>query len=188
MGKSNIWYYIGQILALLILVSGLVACIYIIYYIKDILKSIIYIVERIGKIDAVIIVAIIGAIATFIVNIISKRLDHKFELKKYLSVKRQKSYEDFLKIFFDILESENVEREDIPKRLNEFKQTLLLKKKKKTYRAFVKYWKYITGDVKDPKISIDLMEKVVSEMRRDAGAGPIKENLISNIVRNDLNS
>ena len=84
MEKKNIWYYVGQILALVILLSSLVACIWIIYHIKDILKSIIHIVEPIGKIDAVIIVAIIGAIATFIVNIISKRLDHKFELKKYL--------------------------------------------------------------------------------------------------------
>lgn len=57
---------------------------------------------------------------------------------------------------------------------------------KKTYKSFEKYWKHISSDSPDAEKSIDLMERVVSEMRRDAGAGPLKENIISNIVRNDM--
>ena len=67
---------------------------------------------------------------------------------------------------------------------NKFKQTLLLYGSKRTYKAFEKYWKSITGGTEDSKVQMDLMEKVVSEMRRDAGAGAIKNNL-SNIVINN---
>ncbi|MBR2652642.1 MAG: hypothetical protein IKF82_06460 [Bacilli bacterium] len=186
MKSKNIGYNIGLVLAWIIIICGLILSLWFIYHIQDIVKSIFNILSPIAKLDAVIIVAIIGAIATFIVNIISKRLDHKFELKKYLSDKRQRSYEDFLKMFFDILESDGKEIEDIPKRLNEFKQTLLLYGSKKTYKSFEKYWKHISSDSPDAEKSIDLMERVVSEMRRDAGAGPLKENIISNIVRNDM--
>lgn len=188
MNREKVLNTIGLILGWLIIIAIFILFIFIIYHFLDILGWIGNILKPIGSLDAVIIVAIIGAIATFVVNIIAKRLDHKFESRKYLSEKRQVAYEDFLKIFFDILESnsnENIEeRKDIPERLNIFKQTLLLYGSKKTYKAFVKYWAAITGGTEDTKVQMDLMEKVVSEMRRDAGAGAIKNNLISNIVIN----
>ncbi len=186
MKSKNIGYYISLVFAWVIIIGVLLACLWTIYYIQDIVRPIFDILISLGKLDAVIIVAIIGAIATFVVNIISKHSDHKYEFRKYLSEKRQESYEDFLKIFFDILEANGEEREDVPKRLNEFKQTLLLYGSKRTYKAFVKYWKSLIDKTSDYSVSMDLMEKVVSEMRRDAGAGGIKKNLISNIItRND---
>lgn len=179
---------VSIILAWGIIFATLIFFGFVIYHFFDIIKYIGNVLKSIGSLDAVIIVAIIGAIATFVVNVIAKRLDHKFESRKYLSEKRQAAYEDFLKIFFDILEKnskENVEELDnIPKRLNKFKQTLLLYGSKRTYKAFEKYWKSITGGTEDSKVQMDLMEKVVSEMRRDAGAGAIKNNL-SNIVINN---
>ncbi|WP_339014142.1 hypothetical protein VNN36_03900 [Lactococcus garvieae] len=130
MNREKVLNTIGVILGWLIIIAIFISSIFIIYHFLDILGWIGNILKPIGSLDAVIIVAIIGAIATFVVNIIAKRLDHKFESRKYLSEKRQVAYEDFLKIFFDILEAnsnENIEeRKDIPERLNIFKQTLLL--------------------------------------------------------------
>lgn len=185
MKEKNLLYTVGEalgyIIILVITAAFAFAFVFVTYYLLDIVKWIVDIFMSIGKLDAVIIVAIIGAVATFLANIFSKRSDHNFEFRKYLSEKRQESYEDFLKIFFDTLEAKGEERKDIPVRLNKFKQTLLLYGSKRTYKAFVKYWKSITDETSSSEANIDLMEKVVSEMRRDAGAGGIKNNLISNI-------
>lgn len=182
---DKIGYFIGQIIAWLIILGCLILVIFGIYHLLDIVNWIAELFKTLGRLDAVIIVAIIGAFATFIANIFSKHSDHKFELRKYLSDKREESYEDFLKIFFELMEentnSDKTEETDIPERLNKFKQTILLYSSKRTYKAFVKYWDSVT-QTEDVDLQMKLMQKVVSEMRRDAGAGLIRNDIISNII------
>lgn len=184
---NRIGYLIGQFIAWLIILGAGVLFIFGVYHLLDIVNWIVELLKSLGRLDAVIIVAIIGAIATFIANLFSKQSDHKFERRKYLSNKREKSYEDFLKMFFELME-ENVNstvkgKVNIQERLSKFKQTLLLYSSKRTYKAFVKYWKSVT-ETDDIDLQMKLMQKVVSEMRRDAGAGLIKNDIISNIVVN----
>lgn len=185
MNSEKIGNIIGVIFAWMIIIGILAITGLGVYHFPDILKWFINLLKPFKSLDAVIIVAIIGAVTTFVANLLSKRSDHKFELRKYLAGKRQESYEDFLKIFFDILEADGQEIDDIPSRLNLFKQTLLLYGSKRTYKSFVKYWKAITDSEVASEVQIDLMEKVVSEMRKDAGAGGVRKNLISNILINN---
>ncbi len=185
---NKVGYFIGQFIAWLIILGIVLLFAFGIYHLLDIVNWIVQVFKSLGRLDAVIIVAIIGALATFIANLFSKQSDHKFELRKYLSNKREESYEDFLKIFFELMEENTSdtkikEKVDIPERLSKFKQTLLLYSSKRTYKAFVKYWKSIT-ETDDLDLQMKLMQKVVSEMRRDAGAGLIKNDIISNIIVN----
>lgn len=75
------------------------------------------------------------------------------------------------------------EKVNIQERLSKFKLTLLLYSSKRTSKSFVKYWKSVT-ETNDIGLQMKLMQKVVYEMRRDAGAGLIKNDIISNIVVN----
>ncbi|CAK1245463.1 hypothetical protein [Fructobacillus cardui] len=138
-----------------------------------------------ATLDAVIIVAIIGAFGTFVVNIWSKWSDHRWERNKYLTEKREKSYEEFLGIFFETLENPGkVNNSQTVTRINKFKQNLMLYGSKRTYKAFKKWWSFITNDSSnnDVEKNVKLMEKIISEMRNDAKAGNIKKKLMSNIV------
>lgn len=184
---DRIGYFIGQFIAWLIILGSVVLLVLGVYHLLDIVNWIVELFKSLGRLDAVILVALIGALATFIANLFSKNSDHKFEMRKYLSNKREKSYEDFLKMFFELMEENSSStiknKVNIPERLNKFKQTLLLYSSKRTYKAFVKYWKSVT-ETEDIDLQMKLMQKVVSEMRRDAGAGLIKNDIISNIVVN----
>lgn len=188
--SEKIGYYVGQILAIAIVVGITIALFYLVYWLiinfSKILAAIItYSVNFLNiftTLNAVIIVAIIGAVATFSVNIIAKISDHKWERQQYLTEKRESAYEDFLALFFNSLQGNAVNNEEGIERLNRFKQTLMLYGSKRTYKAFKRWWKAITGGESSVERQLELMELIISEMRNDVKAGKITKGLLVSVM------
>lgn len=130
---ERIGYLFGQITALSIFGGITIGVLYSIYlliiHFSKILASLIEygttVINSFATLDAVIIVAVIGAFATFLVNIWSKSVDYRQERQRYLTEKREIAYEDFVALFFDGMEGKDITSEGTA-RLNQFRQKLML--------------------------------------------------------------
>ncbi len=115
---------LNMLLGLVILVAGLWSIFLLLSIIlSSIGEGIIYLVETVSKLDAVIIVALltgtISIIGVIVSSIIAKLLDYKKARQSYLAQKREQSYSDFVEMIYKLQQN--------TKGINEYTQKDMLK-------------------------------------------------------------
>lgn len=146
--------------------------------------------ERMSKIDAVVIVALITGALSLITNVISKAIEYRNSRKEYLAQKREKSYEDFISMVYKFLENtkkpNNYNEEEMISDIKEFSESLTLWGSKKVAEKWVKF--RLRGENSNPDINVlyDL-EDIMNEMRTDMGVKKLKKDTLLSFFVNDLN-
>lgn len=126
--------------------------------------------------DKVIIVAMItgsvSIIGVVISSVIAKIIDYRYNVKKYLYDKREKPYEQFIDMVYQIIEDikqedKHMSEQEIGMLVSEFSRGLTLWGSNKVVKKWLKYRKASMGQA-NPEILL-LLEDIIYEMRKDVG-------------------
>jgi hypothetical protein len=103
-------------------------------------------------------------------------VDLRKEFVSKASEKRRRMYQDFLKIIFDLLDVQKIEKnrndhlQQIIKRIHDFYTPLLLYASTTTVNLFGEFMQFLYAkETKDPKELFPLLGKVIFSMRKDIG-------------------
>ncbi len=128
--------------------------------------------------DKVIVVAMItgtlSIIGVVISSIVSKVVEYRFNVKKFLYDKREAPYEQFIEMIYKIMENEKkppeeqLSENDISKLVSEFSQGLTLWGSNKVAKKWISYRKKAFSEPGSSKY-IFLLEDIIFEMRKDVG-------------------
>lgn len=128
--------------------------------------------------DQVIVVAMItGAVSitgVVISSIVSKVVEYKYNVKKYLYDKREEPYKQFVEMIYRIIEDTKREdgtkmtEEEMAKMVAEFSKGLTLWG---SNRVVKKWLKYRRSSIKGDKNILWELEEIIYEIRKDVGLG-----------------
>lgn len=127
--------------------------------------------------DKVIIVAMItggvSIIGVVFSSVISKIIDYRYNIKKYLYDKREVPYEQFISMIYTIMEQtkkpeeERMTQSEVEKMVSQFAQGLTLWGSNRVVKKWLKYRKAVSDN---PNMdNLLLLEDIIYEIRRDVG-------------------
>lgn len=127
--------------------------------------------------DKVIIVAMItggvSIIGVVFSSVISKIIDYRYNIKKYLYDKREVPYEQFISMIYTIMEQtkkseeERMTQSEVEKLVSQFAQGLTLWGSNRVVKKWLKYRKAVADN---PNMdNLLLLEDIIYEIRRDVG-------------------
>lgn len=126
--------------------------------------------------DTVVIVAMItgcvSIIGVVISSIIAKIVDYRFNVKKYLYNKREVPYEQFINMYYQIMEdtkkpeSEKTAEAEVISMMSEFSRGLTLWGSNRVAKKWIKYRKQCQSENTQ---NLFYLEDIIYEMRRDVG-------------------
>ncbi|MBR0467954.1 hypothetical protein IJJ53_03585 [Candidatus Saccharibacteria bacterium] len=146
--------------------------------------------------DAVITVALItgtvSIVTVLISTIIGKIIEYNFEKRKYLSMKREKPYEDFIGMVYKI--NDNIRNpgsytnEKMVKDVMGFSEELTLWGSSRVANKWVKF-RQDGVNTKNATDNLFVLEEIMNEMRKDLGSRKVKKgNLLAFFVNNIKNN
>lgn len=128
--------------------------------------------------DKVVIVAMITGTVSFVSvlfsSVIAKIIDYRYNVKKYLYDKRERPYEQFISMIYDIMldikksENERMTELEMNKMVSEFSKELTLWGSNKVVKKWLRYRKS-SLEKRNPESSLLLLEDIIYEIRRDVG-------------------
>lgn len=128
--------------------------------------------------DKVIIVAMITGMVSIVgvvfTSVITKIIDYRYNVKKYLYDKREKPYEQFISIIYTVMEdtkkpvNEQMTEFEKIKMMSEFSKGLTLWGSNKVVKKWLKYRKASLENI-SPESSLILLEDIIYEIRKDVG-------------------
>lgn len=185
---------LNMLLGLVILVAGLWSIFLLLSIIlSSIGEGIIYLVETVSKLDAVIIVALItGAISiigVIVSSIIAKLLDYKKARQSYLAQKREQSYSDFVEMIYKLQQNtkgiNEYTQKDMLKDLSKFSKQITLWGSKKVVNKWVEF-RENSANPEMAKKNLLLMEAIMNQMRKDLGLKKVKQGNLLAFFVNDI--
>ena len=137
-----------------------------------------YLIEVLTSLQKEVAAAIIAAMATIIVSILSitigKYYERKMVIEKELREQKIPMYEDFIKFLFDLLLSDKVEGKQMTQGemivfFNEFTQRLIVWGSDEVVSQWSNYRRKISQNPTDTKTSMFELERLLLVIRKDAG-------------------
>lgn len=182
--------FIGLIV-LLSLVVGSCCIIYEIWIAFS--KSVMWLVESVSKLDAVVIVALItgtvSIVSVLISSVVSKCIDYRRERKNYLAQKREKSYMAFVEMVYKIQkngkEPGSYPTKEMLEDIYGFSQELTLWGSKRVASKWVDF-RLNSANPEEAKKSIYKLEEIMNEMRADMGVKRMKKGKLLSFFINDI--
>lgn len=185
---------LNMLLGLVILVAGLWSIFLLLSIIlSSIGEGIIYLVETVSKLDAVIIVALltgtISIIGVIVSSIIAKLLDYKKARQSYLAQKREQSYSDFVEMIYKLQQNtkgiNEYTQKDMLKDLSKFSKQITLWGSKKVVNKWVEF-RENSANPEMAKKNLFLMEAIMNQMRKDLGLKKVKQGNLLAFFVNDI--
>lgn len=173
---------LNSMISFLILVVFLLVVIWTIWFLisalgKGIDQFATFLKRFVSTTDKVIIVAMItggvSIIGVVFSSVISKIIDYRYNIKKYLYDKREVPYEQFISMIYTImeqtkkLEEERMTQSEVEKMVSQFAQGLTLWGSNRVVKKWLKYRKAVADN---PNMdNLLLLEDIIYEIRRDVG-------------------
>lgn len=171
------------ILALLVVIAMIL--------IKWLFGGFITIISRVGKVDAVVITAIIaGAVSitgVIISSIVGKCLEFKKTRQEYLAQKREEPYGDFTKMVYKLLfQSKNgtYTQAEMIKDLSSFSREITLWGSKEVVTEWVQFRKN-ANTPEGAKKNLLLIDDIMNAMRKDLGVKKVRQKDLISFFIND---
>jgi len=151
------------------------------------------VINTLGKLDAVIIVALITAtvsiVSVLFTSVISKIIEYKNKRRDYLAQKREEPYADFVEMIYKVQQNSKNEGSYSEKQMIEdiskFSKKITLWGSKKVVKKWVKF----RENGANPDVAADnifLMEEIMNEMRRDLGLKRVAKGDLLAFFVNDI--
>ena len=149
--------------------------------------------EKVSKLDAVVIVALItGAVSiigVIISSIVAKVFDYKKNRQEYLTKKREEPYGEFVEMFYKVQQNSKQEgsytEEMMIADLLQFSKKITLWGSTNVVKKWVKF----KENAAKPDTGLDnlfLMEEIMNEMRKDLGLRKVKRGNLLAFFSNDI--
>lgn len=179
---------LGLFVILLIVGAITVAIIYSIKFIG-------YSLEKLSKLDAVVIVALItgGVSITGVVisSIIGKRLEYKKARQEYLAQKREEPYGQFVELVYKVQQNTKnpgtYTEEEMIQDISKFSKQLTLWGSPKVAKSW-KEFRYNDAKSDASYDNLFVMENVMNEMRKDLGVKKLKKGGLLSFFVNDIDN
>ncbi len=188
-------FLLGFILLVILLVIA-VCIIYALFILikTGIEKASLFLNEFVNTTDQVIVVAMITAavsiISVLFSSVISKYIDYRYNVKKYLFDKREQPYEAFISMVYKVMEgtrNEYSDEVDAAKMITDISQGLTLWGSKRVVRKWLKYRKSCLNNPSSENLFI--LEEIIYEIRRDVGQkGKLKKGDMLAFFINDIDN
>ena len=145
------------------------------------------ILKVIAKLDAVVIVAIISAVVSFVgfifTSIISKVFDYRQKRREYLAQKREIPYGEFVEMVYKLQKNTKDKnaytQKEMEEDLSKFSKQITLWGSENVVNKWVKF-RDNSLNSSDPKDNLFILEDIMNEMRKDLGLGKVhKGNLLA---------
>ena len=138
---------------------------------------VIWIRDMTSKMDAVVIVALItGGVSIFgvvVSSIVSKVLEYRQNIKKYLHEKREEPYSEFIEMVYKIqnnaIKSSEFPEEEIFHDTMNFSKKLTLWGSNRVIKKLLDFRRNGQNENVDNKKNLLVLEEIIFEMRRDMG-------------------
>jgi hypothetical protein len=163
---------------------------------RGINKVVIYLKYFTANTDKLIIVALIAGsvsiVGVVITSIVSKFLEYRFNVKKYLFEKRERSYEDFVELVYKIqngvVSGKNITNDEMTRDIIKFSKGLTLWGSSKVIKKWLKFREFSNGkqDTESTQL-LFIMENILFEIRRDMGQkGKLRKGDLLKFFVNDI--
>lgn len=190
----------GVILLLILFMLAILVIKYIIQFTGFGITSILnYIKDIVKNTDKVVVVALItGFLSLFgilISSTLGKIYEYKYNVKKYQYSKKEKAYDDFINIYYGVLEksrkNQPVNGEDTIAQLNEFSKKLTLWGSNEVIKKWLKF--RISSQSEDSKDILLVLEDILFAIRKDLGnknklSQKLKHGDLLSFVINDIDT
>ena len=173
---------INRILGLILLLIFVVIAVVILKQIIELIGNVIvwvrnYVSSFVQSTDKVIIVAMItgsvSIVGVVISSVISKVVEYRYNVKKYLYDKREGAYEKFIEMVYTIMldskKEKHMTQEELQTMMSDFSKELTLWGSNKVVKKWLKYRRSSINGEND-KI-LWQMEDMIYEIRKDVGLG-----------------
>jgi hypothetical protein len=145
--------------------------------------------EKLSKLDAVVIVALITGAISIIVAVISKVIDHNNSRKEYLAQKREVPYEAFIAMVYKVQENtkkpNSYTEEEMITDIKAFSEALTLWGSKNVAEKWVKF-RLNGGKTGSTENILIILEDILNEMRADMGVKKLKKGTLLSFFVNDI--
>lgn len=152
-------------------------------------QSALKMLEKLSKLDAVVIVALITGSISIVVTVISKVIDYNNTRLEYLAKKREKPYEAFIAMVYRVQENtkkpNSYTNEEMLIDVKAFSEELTLWGSKNVAEKWVRF--RLNGVKADSSENIlVILEDIMNEMRADMGVKKVKKGTLLSFFVNDL--
>lgn len=197
---------INSILAVVILLVMIVFAIIIIKYIIQfigvgIASILTYIKDIVKNTDKVVVVALVTGFLSLFGILVSSTLgriyEYRYNVKKYQYEKKEDAYEDFINIYYGILDkarkNQPIDGEDTIIQLNEFSKKLTLWGSNEVIKKWLKFRLNSVNEVENPRDILLILEDILFAIRKDLGnrnkiTRKLKHGDLLSFVINDISS
>lgn len=147
-----------------------------------------WLASKVSKLDAVIIVALITGTISIVGTIVAKIIDFRKRKSEYLAQKREQPYEDFLVMYYKILDNTNnpgsYPNEKMIQDIYKFSKGITLWGSKRVVNRWVDF-RELANSGKSQEMMI-IIEKLMNEMRKDMGTKRVKKGNLLALTVNDI--
>lgn len=146
--------------------------------------------DKLSKLDSVVLVALItgsvSLVGVLFTSVISKIIDYRQKRRDYLNQKREKSYGQFVDMYFKIHENakglSKYPEKDMVKDMFDFSRELTLWGSNRVVKKWIDF--RLNGNKQDEE-AIYRIEKILFEMRKDFGFKKMKKGTLLKMIVND---
>ncbi len=146
--------------------------------------------DKLSKLDSVVLVALItgsvSLVGVLFTSVISKIIDYRQSRRDYLNQKREKSYGQFVDMYFKIHENakgiSKYPEKDMVKDMFDFSRELTLWGSNRVVKKWIDF--RLNGYKQDEE-AIYRIEKILFEMRKDFGFIKMKKGTLLKMIVND---
>lgn len=164
------------------------------FFIKYLLKYVVIIgqwaVETLGKVDAVIIVALITGGVSVLCMAISKYIEYRQSRMEYLTQKREIPYRAFIDMVYKLQQNKNdnngYSEDEMMEDITAFSKDLTLWGSKRVVNKWIQFrMNSVKGNTK-PTENLFVLEGIMNEMRKDLGIGKTHKGRLLAFFVNDI--
>ena len=157
--------------------------------------SINFVNHVVGTTDKVVIVALISGVISIIgiviTSIIGKKLEYKLNINKYLFEKREKSYQEFIELVYDIQiltkNGNEMQPKEMVDRISKFSKQLTLWGSSKVIKKWLQFRRCSVEEQKNTTEALFVMENIIFEIRKDMGQkGKLDKGDLLSFFVNDI--
>lgn len=178
----------GIILLLFLLIMGLLAIWFVEFLVTSIVVGVIWLADKVSKLDALIIVALITGTISIVSNIVVKIIEYRKRKLDFLAQKREQPYEELLLMYYKIQDNTknpgSYPDEEMIKDVYKCSKGITLWGSKKVVKKWFEFRKLVSSG--KTKEMMNIIEKLMNEMRKDVGTKSVKERNVLALTINDI--
>ena len=141
--------------------------------------------HSLAKLDAVVIVALLTGIVTFLTQAFVKYTEYKTRRYEYLCQKREKAYEGLIEIVYNVNSNHYTDNQEMINDFRNFSKSLTLWGSKRVVKKWNEF-REISQKPNQGNQILYILEELMDEMRKDMGVKKVGKNNLLSFFINDL--